>query len=119
MGADSGDVFDCLVAVTEACSNALRHGRGDASPRLSWTIDRECVRFHIQDYSSKRWSQSDHPSRTSEGLAPGDERVGGFGLELMTGLMDEVAITTGTEGTTVELAKALRSEPPAPHPAGS
>jgi anti-sigma regulatory factor (Ser/Thr protein kinase) len=96
-------VFDCLVAVTEACSNALRHGRGEAAPRLRWRIERDCVCFDVQDYSTVRWSQGARLNG-SDGLA---DRVGGFGLELMKGLMDSVEIRMGPGGTTVGLVKRL------------
>lgn len=105
-GVDSSALFDCLVAVTEACTNALLHGRGQAAPRISWEV-RECrARFLIQDYSGQRWSKAIHPSRGDLLPAPSaEERIGGFGLELMHRLMDEVAIRNEHEGTTVELVK--------------
>ena len=87
--------------MTEACTNALIHGRADAAEaRVSWEIERCTVRFLVQDYSGQRWSRAAHPSRGG-----GDGRVGGFGLELMRGLMDEVEIRAEPHGTTVELVK--------------
>jgi anti-sigma regulatory factor (Ser/Thr protein kinase) len=105
-GVPSPDVFDCLVAVTEACSNALRHGHGEAFPRLRWQLERDWVRFLVQDFSRERWSRVPRPPG-GPALETVDERVGGFGLELMTGLMDQVDIRIGSEGTVVELAKSL------------
>lgn len=108
-GVRAADVFDCLVAVTEACSNAMRHGNADAVPLLSWRIEPESVRFCVQDFSPERWARTAHPSRSFSDANVGfDDRIGGFGLQLMRGLMDEVDIRVGSEGTVVELGKALR-----------
>jgi serine/threonine-protein kinase RsbW len=102
-GASSEVVFDCLVAVTEACSNALRHGGSDAAPDLSWRIERGEVCFDIRDYATVRWSGGARLA-SADGI---HERVGGFGLELMKRLMDSVEIRTGPAGTTVGLSKRL------------
>lgn len=98
-------MFDCLIAVTEAATNALVHGRGEDAARVSWQIEDCTARFWVQDYSGQRWSKAAHPSRNGLDDGGWDGRVGGFGLELMEGLMDEVAIRNEPEGTTVELVK--------------
>jgi serine/threonine-protein kinase RsbW len=110
--ADASLAFDCLVAVTEACTNALLHGRDHEEaehPMVGWDIDRDRAVFRIQDYSSEQWSRAMHPSRDALDLLSGDinERVGGFGLRLMRELMDDVAIERGPTGTTVVLTKKL------------
>jgi anti-sigma regulatory factor (Ser/Thr protein kinase) len=107
-GADPSLSFDCLVAVTEACTNALVHGHrtDDPPPEILWEIDGHSARFYIQDYSTQEWSKASHPSRDAE--AEFEERIGGFGLDLMRGLMDEVDIQIGRDGTTVCLVKELR-----------
>ena len=106
-GADASLSFDCLVAVTEACTNALVHGHraDDSPPEILWEIDGHSARFYIQDYSAQQWSKTSHPSRDAE--ARFEERIGGFGLDLMRGLMDEVDIQIGSHGTTVCLVKQL------------
>lgn len=107
-GIDSSSSFDCLVAVTEACSNALIHGPGNPIAQISWEISDDRVRFLVQDYSLRDGARSDHPSRSLE-LEPSleDRRIGGFGMELMRNLMDEVEIKMGPTGTMVSLVKAL------------
>ena len=108
--ADASLSFDCLVAVTEACTNAFLHGGGDARrPTISWDIDAVEAVFCIEDYSTEQWSRAMHPSRESFDLLAGDldERVGGFGLQLMRELMDDVAIERGSSGTRVTLKKRL------------
>ncbi|MGH2788129.1 MAG: ATP-binding protein [Actinomycetota bacterium] len=103
--------FDCLVALTEACTNALVHGRstgpGGDQAHVMWAIDSHAARFYVRDFSNRRWAIAVHPSG---GVPPGDdpdikERVGGLGIELMRRLMDEVDISINPHGTTVRLVK--------------
>lgn len=107
LGVDPSLSFDCLVAVTEACTNALMHGKGDEdpAPEVSWDINGERALFLVHDYSNQPWSRASHPSHDPDDL---EARVGGFGLDLMRGLMDEVQIDIGPEGTAVSLLKRLR-----------
>ncbi len=108
VGAGSTDVFDCLVAVTEACSNALRHGPGDTLPLLRWTIGSRRARFSVQDFSGVRRPRNARTSSPGAARKPGEEeRIGGFGVRLMKGLMDEVDIHRRDEGMTVSLVKVL------------
>jgi serine/threonine-protein kinase RsbW len=102
-GADDQARFDCLVAVTEACTNALVHGHGEATPRVSWRIDGATARFCIEDYSEHRWAEP--PGGNGD---TAETRTGGFGLQLMRRLMDRVDISIEAHGTTVELAKRIR-----------
>jgi anti-sigma regulatory factor (Ser/Thr protein kinase) len=80
-------------------------------PLVTWEIDGGRAIFTIQDYSTEQWSRSMHPSRDiSASLAPdSEERVGGYGLQLMRELMDDVTIARGPLGTTVTLTKSLRA----------
>jgi len=93
------------VAVTEACANALTHGRGDAAPRVGWEVGGCTARFWVRDYSGQGWARIVHPTRADPAGRGGDGRVGGFGLALMRGLMDDVDIRQERAGTTVELTK--------------
>ncbi len=112
VGADESLAFDCLVAVTEACSNALVHGQarspGSAAPEISWEITPTQARFVIVDFSTEEWSRTVHPSWDSDDV-PDDmsRRFGGFGLEIMRGLMDDVDIHLSSRGTKVTLVKML------------
>ncbi|MDQ3958374.1 MAG: ATP-binding protein [Actinomycetota bacterium] len=110
--ADESLAFDCLVAITEACSNALLHGQGrspgSAAPEITWEITKTQARFVIVDFSTEAWSRTVHPSWDSDDI-PEDmsARIGGFGLDLMRGLMDDVEIELGSDGTTVTMVKML------------
>ena len=110
--AEAALAFDCLVAVTEACTNALLHGRDREEaphPTVVWDIDRGTAIFSVQDYSTEQWSRAMHPSRDMPETEDLEARVGGFGLQLMRDLMDDVTIERGPAGTTVTLKKKLRT----------
>jgi anti-sigma regulatory factor (Ser/Thr protein kinase) len=113
-GAPPAETFDCLVALTEACTNALLHGRRNDEvlpPKVSWKIDSQAARFFVKDFSNLRWSIAAHPSTRLVDLRELDSgsRIGGFGLDLMQRLMDEVEIAIEPQGTTVRLVKFFTS----------
>jgi len=107
---DPSAAFDCLVAITEACTQALAHTADDARrPCISWTIDDGQALFYIRDYSSQEWARASHPSAPpSTGEDDLDQRLENLGLQLMRGLMDDVRIDLQSTGTTVILVKTLR-----------
>jgi anti-anti-sigma factor len=91
VGADAGEVHDVLVAVGEACSNAIEHARVAGGGRIdvrARTRGRDLV-VTVRD--GGRWR---------EPAAPGDR---GHGLRLMRMLAREVKIATAQNGTRVEL----------------
>jgi serine/threonine-protein kinase RsbW len=111
VGAGSETSFDCLVAVTEACTNAIMHGRRDRSdsvPEVSWTITPEAAEFYVRDYSSHPWPETPTKRDFMSDEIALDERIGGFGLHLMRDLMDEVQIDCSDDGTKVCLVKHLQ-----------
>ncbi len=119
--ADASLAFDCLVAITEACSNALVHGQGRSPgsppPEISWEITKNQARFVIVDFSTEEWCRTVHPSWDNDDMFDDmSRRIGGFGLEIMRGLMDDVDIDLSSGGTRVTLVKMLT---PAPAPARS
>ena len=100
--APTGPAFDCLVAVTEACTNALLHGAaepGARPPEISWSIEQRSARFTIKDYSGLEGAE---PQASELGEIPRD---GGYGLTMMRRLMDSVDIEFSPTGTTVSLEK--------------
>ncbi|MCA1839608.1 MAG: ATP-binding protein [Actinomycetota bacterium] len=119
VGIDPSKAFDCLVAVTEACTNALLYGTSGShgiQPQIAWRIDAQAAYFWVQDHSSQEWSRAAHPSRRgrtevrrTEEKNQAFEKEKGYGLEIMSGLMDEVDIASGPGGTTVALVKRFTS----------
>jgi serine/threonine-protein kinase RsbW len=92
-------VNDVLLAVTEACTNAILH-TASAHVRVTWTVVGNRVAVEIRD----------------EGVfqrrvpAPDIDGRGGHGIPLMMALMDEVSFRQGTRGkpgTVVRLVKVL------------
>ncbi len=114
-GMDSATVFDCLVAVTEACTNALIHGQRDddaALPEVAWRLEVDRALFYVRDFSGEPWSRVTHPSQRRSGIPEERHgRIGGFGIELMNALMDQVDIDISRQGTVVTLVKRLGSRP--------
>ena len=103
-GASEQSSFDCVVAVTEACTNAIEYGmsEGATAPEVRWEIEAGLVIFQVEDHSARRWSMATHPSMGEDLL-----RDRGRGYELMRGLMDEVDVQSLDGGTIVRLTKRL------------
>lgn len=101
--------FDCLVALTEACTDALRHAQADLNgrpPEISWTIDSDEARFLVENYSQPRSSMAAHPSRSAVTRSE-DPRTGGFGIDIVRHLMDDVQVSIEPQGTRIFLLKKL------------
>ena len=93
---------DLLVACGEACANVVQHAYEGEPGRLTVEARRsgELVILDVSD--SGHWR-------------PGAERGGGWGMELVRQLTDDVEVTTGPSGTTVSMSSRLtRDEGDAP-----
>lgn len=111
-------VDDILLAVSEACANAIDHG----APAREYVVE-----LHLHANSCLLWvSHPGHaPNRraderfSADNVAlPGLEAESGRGIPLMNRLMDDVAFT-GAPRTTVRLRKQIThhcDEAPAPRP---
>lgn len=101
-------IDEVRMAVVEACINALEHSRSSEKKVL--------VTFEVlggQDPEKLRITVRD----TGIGFSPEDieeptiqeklksRRKRGWGLKIIRGLMDEVEIDSGSEGTTVVMSK--------------
>lgn len=97
-GASDDETFDIVVACQEACANAIEHAYrpGDHSFDLEATCDGGRVRIEVRDCGRWRAARGAHRGR---------------GVELMRGLMDEVEIRRGEDGTTVVLERTLSGDP--------
>ena len=93
-GIGSRTAQDVLVAVGEACANAIEHGHRHSpgqQVRLRAVSTANQLRLTITD--TGRW-------RTSQ---PGDGTHRGHGIALMRALMQQVTIEPGPAGTTVDM----------------
>ena len=100
---DVVELTDLQVAISEACTNVVRHAGVDEM-KLRWRVEGDRVEVEVED----------------DGIfverPPDSTRPGGFGISLMRSLMDEVVLLRGDRGhpgTRVLLVKRL-PEPAAP-----
>jgi PAS domain S-box-containing protein len=96
-GAQPGDAGQITLAVNEAATNAVEHAYGldDADFSVQAQRDGQVVTVVVRD--SGRWREP------AGGLR-------GRGVELMRGLMEDVEVESGPDGTTVVLRRLLRGE---------
>ncbi|MFD4442966.1 ATP-binding protein [Nocardia sp. NPDC058519] len=96
---DAEHAGDVLLAVGEACANAVEHSHRDGSAgvvRVVASVTGDDLLITVSDDGS--WKHS--PS------APAAHR--GRGLELMRALMTEVQVHSGLSGTVVDLRTVIR-----------
>lgn len=107
LGIEDGCVSDIELAVSEACSNVLKHGGGAAEQyEVTVSVDQRRARITVSDTGGG----FDVAGRG--GAAPDDGAEGGRGLLLMRHLVDDLNfVTEGRERTTLRLEKELVLEP--------
>jgi PAS domain S-box-containing protein len=95
-GAEADEVQDVVMAVNEACQNAIEHAYGLAPEPFDvrLTCDEGSVSVTVRDRGGWRDGRSDDRGR---------------GLPLMRALMDEVDIEQRPTGSTVTLRRSLRA----------
>ncbi|MFB6394271.1 SpoIIE family protein phosphatase [Polymorphospora lycopeni] len=93
-GAPENDVFDLVVAVSEAAANAMEHPVGPAEETISIevTIGRDEVAAVVRD--SGRWRESDGAGFRGRGLA-------------LIGALAELTVHRSDSGTTVTVRRRL------------
>lgn len=109
VGAEPSAVFDCLVAVTEACAQAL-HGRGERAnepSKISWTIERQRADFCVEDFSKPPAEDSSHPKRRLHEIIERETGLKGLGDDVIQNLMDEVDIEESDRVRSVKMTKLL------------
>ena len=102
-------VDEVRMAVVEACINAIEHSEAhDRLVHLTFTVlgddEPETLRITVRD-SGRGFDPSKIEQPTIEEKLRSD-RKRGWGLKIIEGLMDEVVIRSGGEGTTVVMSKA-------------
>jgi anti-sigma regulatory factor (Ser/Thr protein kinase) len=96
-GADGDWIEEVLVALSEACTNALEHayaGQDLGSVEVHATIDAGNLEMVVADHGA--WKE------------PLDRGNRGRGRKLMENLMDHAVIESGPAGTVVRMQKELR-----------
>ncbi|MGW0178672.1 ATP-binding protein [Nocardia sp. NPDC003345] len=90
---DERRTYDILLAVGEACANAVEHGhRGDGGTiRLSGAVDPSGLRITVADHGS--WKTPDHRPDTARGR----------GMAIIRALIPDVDVVCAPHGTTVDM----------------
>ncbi len=99
-GADEAEVYEVVVACSEAATNAIEHayGPGEASFEVTCDVDPHDRTATIVVRDHGHW-------RSARG------RDRGRGLQLVEGLMDEVRVLTSEAGTEVHMRRRLGGQP--------
>jgi anti-sigma regulatory factor (Ser/Thr protein kinase) len=94
-GASKTEVFEIVLAATEAFANAIEHPQRPSSDlvEIEGTIAHSTVGISIRDYGrwQDEWSKED----------------GGLGLAIMDELMDSVVVEPFKDGTIVTMQRQL------------
>lgn len=107
MGADRID--EVRMAVVEACINAIEHSHArDRKVQLVFQVlgvlEPEALRITVRD-AGIGFTPSEVEEPTIEDKLKA-ERKRGWGLKIMKGLMDDVQIRSGSNGTMIVMTKA-------------
>jgi serine/threonine-protein kinase RsbW len=101
-------IDEVRMAVVEACINALEHSRSSAREvfvtfEVLGGQDPEKLRITVRD-TGVGFSPEEYEEPTIQEKLK-SRRKRGWGLKIIRGLMDEVEISSNTEGTTVVMSK--------------
>ena len=110
VGARPSAVFDCLVAVTEACTQAL-HGRGEKvgePSKITWVIERARAEFCVEDFSKQADSPTEHPKRRIHEVIEEETGLSGLHEDVIDNLMDQVEVEETPVSRSVKMTKSLR-----------
>ncbi len=100
VGLPSGPAADLQVAVSEACSNVVRHADGVAAYTVSLVLDDEGVEVEVRDAGG-----GTALSLVDRGHVAELDDEQGRGLHLMRALTDELAFERREDGTVVTFVK--------------
>jgi serine/threonine-protein kinase RsbW len=103
LGVAEGCVSDIEVALSEACTNVLKHVEGtDEAYEVTVEVNEKICQIKVIDTGSG----FDHASKGTEHADPSAE--GGRGIFLMRAMVDNIEFTSAPElGTVVRLTKKL------------
>lgn len=107
MSADKID--EVRMAVVEACINAIEHSRAeDRKVYLTFEVlgddEPEILRITVRDEGVGFAPEDVEEPSIERKLHAADKR--GWGLRIIRGLMDDVEIVSGAEGTSIVMTKA-------------
>ena len=109
VGAEQSAIFDCMIAVTEACAKAL-HGRNDRAgepSKITWVVTRDRAEFCVEDYSPLVQKKGPHPKRRIHEVIEEETGIKGLGESVIRKLMDEVEVADTDVSRSMKLTKLL------------
>ncbi len=104
------DKSQIVLAIDEACANAMVHGnQGNKSKSIDieMSVDTEHLEIKISDDGSNDFDIAKHLSKDIEELVKNKEK-GGMGLKLMHSVMDEVRFIREKSKNVCYLRKVLQ-----------
>ena len=109
LGLGEAERDDLTLALTEACSNVLRHAQVGAQYSVVGRLDDSRCVIEVRDDGAGFASDRTEAERDAADAGAGTLAESGRGLQIMQALMDEVHWHTGGDGsgTTVHLTKSL------------
>jgi len=113
-GLDETAAYHCALAVDEACTNIIEHGYAGSTPGaqivIAGDIEADGVSLVIEDSGPAfdPLSLPQHPT----GAALSNDRVGGWGVQLIRRLMDRVEYQRVDDRNRLRLYKRRAANPP-------
>jgi serine/threonine-protein kinase RsbW len=111
---DEETLADLKLAVTEACSNSVRHAYADGSGEVEvrYELDRDSLTVEVSD--AGRGFRFDRPLPELDPQPDDDLREDEMGLAIIHALADEVTVGAGPEGcgTRIRFRKSLSTAGP-------
>lgn len=102
-GFDIEAIEDIKVAVSEACTNIIKHGEiGDLAYNVTCVIDKDKLEIAVEDdgvgYDLGEYKEPDLS----------DPKEGGLGVFIIRALMDDVVVSSNRgSGTSIQMTKYL------------
>ena len=104
MGLDTDNIDEIKLAIIEACINAMEHsGSEDRKVSVDFEIGEEALTIQISD-RGQGFDLSLARDQLEQRREAGT-RTRGWGLQIMEGLMDEVRVESGENGTVITMVK--------------
>lgn len=104
LGADETDIEAVVLALSEACTNAVEHARGDDTFTLTLACDTGSVRLTVT-------SPGVFDADAAPLEMPAPTALRGRGVPLMRALMDEFEVRVDGDHTVVSMCRQLRFPP--------
>jgi anti-sigma regulatory factor (Ser/Thr protein kinase) len=98
-GFDEADCYQVKVAMSEAVANAIQHGSRAPTDRIEIEV--------FEDDGKLVFEVRDNGTFVAPLARATDEDESGRGLELVTLVMDEVQMTSTTDGSLLRFSKAI------------